>query len=311
MDVSSGLVILIVQEKGDPMPRKMLAFAALASVSVSATAAAPGNAAIVDPPRDARFPAHNQQLLIPSHGVGLNALLFVASGRGPHPTVILMHGLPGNERNLDLAQAIRRSGWDVLTFTYRGAWGSPGDFSITNAMEDATAALNFARSSGGARFGIDQHHIVLGGHSMGGAAATMTATGSTGLDGLILIDAWNIGGGGTSKGAKTRDELTKGFDDFGNSLHGATPASVADDAVTNAAKWDLVQAARRLRGLRVLTINARHGIGARNLPVTAALQSAGARVTAIQMDTDHSFSDHRIALSTAVVSWLRSLSVRR
>ena len=66
----------------------------------------------------------------------MNALLFVAGGKGPHPTVILMHGLPGNERNLDLAQAIRRAGWDVLTFTYRGAWGSPGDFSIANAMED-------------------------------------------------------------------------------------------------------------------------------------------------------------------------------
>ena len=61
-------------------------------------------------PATRRFPAHNQQLLIPSHGVGLNALLFVAGGRGPHPTVILMHGLPGNERNLDLAQAIRRCG---------------------------------------------------------------------------------------------------------------------------------------------------------------------------------------------------------
>ena len=71
----------------------------------------------------------------------MNALLFVAGGKGPHPTVILMHGLPGNERNLDLAQAIRRAGWDVLTFTYRGAWGSPGDFSIANSMEDTAAAL--------------------------------------------------------------------------------------------------------------------------------------------------------------------------
>ena len=48
--------------------------------------AAPRHAsAIVDPPRDAAFPAHNKQLLIPSHGVGLNALLFIAAGKGPHP----------------------------------------------------------------------------------------------------------------------------------------------------------------------------------------------------------------------------------
>jgi predicted alpha/beta-fold hydrolase len=85
-------------------------------LSVALTGAAPAIAAtvspaIVDPPRNAAYPAHNQQLLIPSHGVGLNALLLVTGGRAPHPTVILMHGLPGNERNLDLAQAIRRAGW--------------------------------------------------------------------------------------------------------------------------------------------------------------------------------------------------------
>src|SRR5213075_2909546 len=135
----------------------------MASLAANATAVAapPARAAITDPSRDARHPTANKQLLIPSHGSGMNALLFEASGKGPHPTVILMHGLPGNERNLDLAQAIRRVGWDVLAFTYRGAWGSPGDFSISNAMEDTRAALDFARSPDGAKLGIDPRHIVL------------------------------------------------------------------------------------------------------------------------------------------------------
>jgi pimeloyl-ACP methyl ester carboxylesterase len=273
---------------------------------VPAVAAPPLRSATVDPPRDAKFPAHNQQLLIPSHGVGMNALLFVASGKGPHRTVILMHGLPGNERNLDLAQAVRRVGWDVLTFTYRGAWGSPGDFSISNATEDVQAALDFARSPDGAKYGIDGKHIVLAGHSMGGATAMETAAHSSGLDGLILIDAWNIAAG-TSKGAVSREELVKGFDDFGNSLDGATPETVADDAVTNRSKWNLTQAARQLRGLPVLTVNARYGIGERNRPVTAALRSAGAKVTAVDIDSDHSFADHRIALASTVIRGLQGL----
>ena len=289
------------------MPLSLLLSVALAGAAPAIAATV--SPAIVDPPRNAAYPAHNQQLLIPSHGVGLNALLLVTGGRAPHPTVILMHGLPGNERNLDLAQAIRRAGWDVLTFTYRGAWGSPGDFSISNSMEDTAAALAFARSPDGAKLGIDTRHIVLAGHSMGGATAFMTAAGTAGLDGLVLIDAWNIAGG-TSKGAVTRDELSRAFDDFGNSLHGATPQSVADEAVAKRAQWDLVEAAHRLTELRVLTINARYGIGERNRPVTAALQSAGAKVTAIEIETDHSFSDHRIALSKAVVSWLQALPLK-
>jgi uncharacterized protein len=290
------------------MIKTFLTGLALAAASVTATAAPSGNA-MVDPPRDAKFPAHNQQLLIPSHGLGLNALLFVAAGKGPHPTVILMHGLPGNERNLDLAQAIRRAGWDVLTFTYRGAWGSPGDFSIEHSMEDTAAALQFARSGEGAQLGMDTRHIVLAGHSMGGATAMMTAASATDLDGLILIDPWNIAAG-NSKNATTREQLAKGMDDFGNSLHGATPESVADEAVAKRSQWNLVQAAAHLRGLPVLMLTARYGIGDRDLPVTAALKSSGARVTAIQMDTDHSFSDHRIALSQAVVRWLQSLPLR-
>jgi pimeloyl-ACP methyl ester carboxylesterase len=281
---------------------------ALAALSFSAAAMPAQGSAIVDPPRDTEFPAHNQQLLIPSRGLGMNALLFVAAGRGPHPTVILMHGLPGNERNLDLAQAIRRAGWNVLTFTYRGAWGSAGDFSISNAMEDTEAVLQFARSDGGAKLGIDGRSIVLAGHSMGGAAAAMTAASTTGLGGLVLIDAWNIG---DRSRRGTRAELVKDFDDFGNALHGATPGSVADEVVAKRSLWDIVAAAPKLKNVPILTVTAKYGGAVHNRATTAALRSAGnERVTAIEMDTDHPFSDHRIALSAAVVNWLQSLPVK-
>src|SRR6059058_5817199 len=280
----------------------------LALMAPAPSLAAPGSA-ITDPPRDFAYPAHNQQLLIPSHGVGLNALLFVASGKGPHPTVILMHGLPGNERNLDLAQAIRRCGWDVLTFTYRGAWGSPGDFSIANSMDDTAAALAFARSPDATKLGIDPRQVVLAGHSMGGATAFMTAAGARGLDGLILIDAWNIAKG-TSKGAFNRSEMIAGFDDFGNSLHGGKPSSVADEVIAKRSQWDLVAAAARIGRTPVLTINAKYGIGARNQPVTDALRKAGARLTEVTIDSDHSFSDHRLALAATVTRWLQQLPVK-
>jgi pimeloyl-ACP methyl ester carboxylesterase len=239
----------------------------------------------------------------------MNALLFVASGKGPHRTVILMHGLPGNERNLDLAQAIRRAGWDVLTFTYRGAWGSPGDFSISNAVEDTAAALEFARSDAGAKLGIDKRHIILAGHSMGGATAIETAAHSTGLDGLILLDAWDIAADG--RGYSKAQLLTE-FDDFGNSLHGATAESTADEILAKGNQWDLVAAGARIKRLPVLTVTAKFAGAASNRPITAAIRRSGnAHVTAIEMPTDHAFSDHRIALAQAVVGWLNRLPVKR
>src|ERR1700723_208476 len=90
--------------------------------------------------------ASMQTFQIPSHGALLNAFAYVAAGAGPHPAVVLLHGFPGNERNLDLAQDIRRTGWDVLYFNYRGSWGSPGDFSFTHAIEDTASAVDYLRS---------------------------------------------------------------------------------------------------------------------------------------------------------------------
>jgi esterase/lipase len=47
-------------------------------------------------------------------------LLYLAQGKGPHATVLFLHGFPGNEKNIDLAQAVRRAGFNALVFYYRG-----------------------------------------------------------------------------------------------------------------------------------------------------------------------------------------------
>lgn len=63
-----------------------------------------------DPPADAAHPASLEVVHFPSQGVAMNGVLYRAAGAGPHPTAILLHGLPGAEQNLDVAQAMRRAG---------------------------------------------------------------------------------------------------------------------------------------------------------------------------------------------------------
>ena len=143
------------------------------------------SAVTTDPPVDKQNPAAMESFQLPSHGSQLNALMYIAAGAEPHPTVILLHGFPGNERNLDLAQAIRRAGWNVLYFNYRGAWGSPGDFSFSHCMEDVAAALAYLREpANGNRLRVDAKRIVLIGHSMGGF---MTVTGGVHDAGVAAI----------------------------------------------------------------------------------------------------------------------------
>src|SRR3954449_2285312 len=113
----------------------------LALANAQSPAPPPPTAIYADPPADAAHPASTLAIEIPSHGSVMNGVVYRPSGTGPFPLVILMHGLPGNEQNMDLAQALRRSGWAVMTFHYRGCFGSEGQFSIDHVLEDADVAL--------------------------------------------------------------------------------------------------------------------------------------------------------------------------
>src|SRR4029453_12265496 len=90
-----------------------------------------------DPPRDPAHPARKEVIHVPSGGAIINGVVYTASGAGPHPTFVFFHGLPGTERNLDLAQAVRRAGWNAVFVNYRGSWGSGGSFRFAHTLEDA------------------------------------------------------------------------------------------------------------------------------------------------------------------------------
>ena len=269
-------------------------------------------AVITDPVPDPIHPPHSAQVLIPSHGVGMNALFYLAGGLGPHPTIVLLHGFPGNEQNLDLAQAIRRAGWNVLTLHYRGSWGSPGVFSIAHVLEDVDAAVAFVRQPDiAAKYGIDTKRIVLGGHSMGGFASAAHARADNHLLGAVLLDAWNAGETGEELSKQSPAELEKTaperFDDLGNSLQGATPVSTAKEVVAHRVDWNYLSWAKTLTHTPLLIIGASKAGGEQNRKLAEAVTAAGGKVMSVTITSDHSFQDHRIALAGLVVDWLEKL----
>ena len=66
-------------------------------------------------PRDEHYPATLLALTFESHGEQFLRTRVVAQGAGPHPTIVLLQGFPGNEQNGDLAHIFRRAGWNVLS----------------------------------------------------------------------------------------------------------------------------------------------------------------------------------------------------
>jgi pimeloyl-ACP methyl ester carboxylesterase len=262
-----------------------------------------------DPPRDAAHPAHNRQVLILSHGDGMNALFMLAAGAGPKPTMVLLHGLPGNEQNLDLAQAVRRAGWNVLTLHYRGSWGSPGRFSLAGAGEDVDAAMAFLRQPDTvAQYGIDTRRIVIAGHSLGGFLAARYAAAHDGVAGVVLIDPWNVGATGkqvTAHPETRQDAIADLGDDFGNSLAGTDAARLMAEAERHAQDWDLLDTVPALATKPVLIVAAEHGNAAQVAPLAAALKGRrGAQVQAVTLPSDHAFADRRIGLASVAVDWL-------
>ena len=131
------------------------------------------DAVTTDPdPVDTAHPPSTRVVQIPSGGVRLNGVLYLAQGRGGHPTVVFLHGFPGDEKNLDLAQAVRRAGLNALVFYYRGAWGSPGTYSYSHVLEDVNAVLAWLREPRTAdSMRVDSRRLILVGHSLGGFVA--------------------------------------------------------------------------------------------------------------------------------------------
>ena len=287
--------------------RKM-ALLALAVCLHGMVLAQPANmppAIYTDPLRDAAHPARMEVLHIPSEDVSINGLAYLAAGAGPHPTVIICHGLPGNEKNLDLAQAVRRAGWNAITFNYRGSWGSPGAYRFSQNPDDAQAVLAFLRKPENARsYGIDASRIAIVGHSMGGWVAATVGGRDTGLLGVGMISSANMG----RRGAQAPAEVLQLMEENRESLVGVTPESMAKEAIENRDKFNFLRAAPELATKPVLILTSDDGLAPDSQELAEAIRAAhGRKLTAQHVSTDHSWSDRRILLQATIINWLNTL----
>jgi pimeloyl-ACP methyl ester carboxylesterase len=296
------------------MPRNLVLLAALV-FSFQLFAQAPA-AITADPAPDKAAPAAMEAFQLPSHGSMLNALFYEAAGAGPHGTVVMLHGFPGNEKNLDLAQAIRRDGWNVLYFDYRGSWGSPGTFSFEHSIEDAQSALVYLRDPANAkRLHSDPSRIVLFGHSMGGMIALYTAAHDGKILAVGVISAADMAGraqapAGSSADAKKELQaaLSKALAAEGMApLAGCTPDGLAAELVAHP-EWALANDAVGLKSTPLLIVTSDDGLTEPADKLAAAVSGEGNdRVLTAHIATDHSYSDKRIKMESEVLRGLDAI----
>lgn len=262
-------------------------------------------------------PASMEEIAILNHGARINGLVYLSSGAGPHPVVIFLHGYPGNERNLDLAQAARRAGYQAVFIDYRGNWGSGGTFSFANALDDVRATLAWVRAPENvAKYHFDPARIALVGHSFGGWLALMTAGAEPPNLCVAAMAAWNVGWAGSRFAAHPNEEAESlSYFRATTDKAGGPIRADADELLKgmkeNAAAWDYLGQAAGFKTRSLLLVAATRDSPdegpAIHAQFAAAVRAAGGKqVRTVTFNDDHPFSSHRVELAGLLIRWLKT-----
>lgn len=244
-------------------------------------------------------PASMSELTIVSHGKRLPGLIYQAAGDGPHPTALFLHGYPGNERSLDVAQAIRAKGWNAVYFNYRGAWGAEGEFSFLNAEQDVQSVINYLINPNNAKtLGIDPQRIALVGHSMGGHMAVAGLLDHAKVRCAISYDGANMGANGT--GLFANEAARKLWHDYSDTLfmlNGWSGEKALNEIEQFGNQIDLTQRLATLGDRKILFIAADTDVVPMNVhisPLVEAIQAINPnQAELIVIKDDHAFSNNR------------------
>jgi pimeloyl-ACP methyl ester carboxylesterase len=251
---------------------------------------------------DKANPAGSTELFIPSAGSMLAGFIYRPNGSEKHPTLILLHGFPGNERNLDLAQVVRAHGWNVIYFNYRGAWGSQGKFSFKNCVEDVSNVVAFCNKYQDS-LKIDTANIVLFGHSMGGWVCLKALQQLPQVKKGFALSTWNIAGDLKNiQNEKQLAALTKNpkiFPDY--FVLKSTTLDIFLPAFRNLAYYDLANDATLLKDKQIIMLDEHPG----NQAIAESIKAQHHSFFNYDVwETDHGFTNKRVSLMNKLMVFL-------
>ncbi len=238
-------------------------------------------------------PATSQDIIISIGNDSIAGYGLFASGAGKKETVLLLHGLPGNERNFDVAQELRRNGRNVIFFNYRGTWGSQGEFMYSNCIEDVTKVLDyFSVPAHADRYNVKSDSFVLFGHSMGGGVALISGAEDPRVKKIAIYSPYNV-----ALAARDPQSLT-GARNHLKSLFmlKVDPDRFIGELIDRTDEYNPLTYQKALSHKKLLIFDENE----RNKEWIDQLDGA----QYILMKTDHAFSDKRLEMIDRVSEWL-------
>ena len=264
---------------------------------------------------DTEFPARSGGWQIDVDDSPVNIWLWHPSGQGPYPTIVLLHGGPGWERNMDLARVLQRAGFNVVAFTHRGFWGSGGFNTQSNGLEDIAAVVDEIRGcvdDPECPIPIDPAKIAYLGHSYGGFRAMLSIMEVQDISCAAVLDT-SLGPSPTS--VELREYVAE---------HGDIPPEEKEweernmapnlpfriervgawsaDLLKHADRFDLKGRIDELAKERLFVLSSTLGDNYSTLVET--LEEHGANQLRNELwDTDHGFNGRRVELARAMVDY--------
>lgn len=237
------------------------------------------------------YPATSEEIFIAIEKDSIVAFGMFAAGAEKKETVLLLHGLPGNERNLDLAQALRRGGRNVIYFNYRGSWGSQGEFLYSNCLQDVEEVMNFFDQPGNAeKYRVKPGSYLLFGHSTGGGIALLSGAKDQRVKKIGMYSPWNV-----STTSKESFMWLQGYLK-GLFMLNINAEKFVGELMEHQEEYNPLRYKEVLKNKAVLVLDEND----RNKPWVDQIENARYQL----FNTDHSFSDKRLELIEAVVDWL-------
>ena len=251
---------------------------------------------------DMTSPASSTELFIPSGNSQIAGLIYNANGLQKHPTLLLLHGYPGNERNLDIAQVVRSRGWNVIYFDYRGSWGSQGKFSFKNCVEDVVNVVSFCNKYQDS-LKIDTSNIVLFGHSMGAWVCLKALQELPTIKKGFVLSTWDIGNDYKNV-SNEKEMLSIANDPNTGGKYFVLNASLKDlykPVLQNKTYFNLLNDAKSLGDKQIIMIDEHE----KNSQLAEKIKESNKLYFDYSIwQTDHSFTNKRASLINKVLAFI-------
>ena len=254
-----------------------------------------------DAPEGIAVPAENVRICTEIDGSTVFGRVMLPALDDPNtrtPIVLFLHGFPGTEKNVDIAQLLRMRGIACAYFAYRGVWGSKGFYSFSHLIEDAIAIAAHLRERA-EELRIDPDRFYLYGHSMGGFATVNSIAAGLKVKGAFLMAPCDL--------AERYLYERERFDALAvkeQRGYFTLPSdnSLLDEVAQYAEKWYFPNAAEHMDpairyffigGTRDTTTPPPQNI----YPLCDALIAKGAKVEYLELNESHAFPGSRFAVA--------------